>query len=91
VTLHVRWPAKTSGAFGFGCTFLWSFLLCKQKKGQAVYIKTKKRKELKKFFIGLNEKRNIHPASCGTTDNRGLPSSFFHVAVVDEQNRGLKK
>jgi hypothetical protein len=58
MTLHVRWPAKTSGAFGFGCTFLWSFLLCKQKKGQAVYISegvlwTRQRKErkLKKIFI----------------------------------------
>ena len=47
MTLHVRWPAKNSGAFVFGCTFLWSFLLCKQKKGQAACIKTKKRKELK--------------------------------------------
>jgi hypothetical protein len=45
MTLHVRWPAKTSGAFGFGCTFLWSFLLCKQKKGQAVCIKPKKGKK----------------------------------------------
>jgi len=42
MTVHVRWPAKNSGAFVFGCTFLWSFLLCKQKKGQAVHIKTKK-------------------------------------------------
>jgi hypothetical protein len=50
MTVHVRWPAKTSGAFGFGCTFLWSFLLCKQKKGQAVCIKTKKRKELKNIL-----------------------------------------
>jgi hypothetical protein len=28
----VRWPAKTSGAFGFGCPFLCFFLLSKQKK-----------------------------------------------------------
>jgi len=51
MTVHVRWPAKNSGAFVFGCTFLWSFLLCKQKKGQAVCIKTKKRKELKKKIL----------------------------------------
>jgi hypothetical protein len=55
--------------------------LCKQKKGQAVYIKTKKRKELKKFFIGLNEKRN-------TTDNRGLPSSFIDVVIASGQDPG---
>ena len=53
MTVHVRWPAKNSGAFVFGCTFLWSFLLCKQKKGQTVYIKTKKRKELKKILYWL--------------------------------------
>ena len=86
----MRWPAKNSGAFVFGCTFLWSFLLCKQKKGQAVCIKTKKRKERnqKVFFIGLNEKKNIYPASCGTTDNRGLPSSFIHVAIAAGQDPG---
>ena len=75
MTVHVRWPAKNSGAFVFGCTFLWSFLLCKQKKGQAVYIKTKKRKELKNILYWFEEKRN-------TTDNRGLPSSFIHVAIA---------
>jgi len=32
MTAHVRWPAKTSGAFGFGCPFLCFFLLGKQKK-----------------------------------------------------------
>ena len=30
--LHVRWPAKSSGAFAFGCPFLCFFLLGKQKK-----------------------------------------------------------
>ena len=62
MTLHVRWPAKTSGAFGFACTFLWSFLLCKQKKGQAVCIKTKKRKEPKNILYWFEERKN-------TTDN----------------------
>jgi hypothetical protein len=64
MTLHVRWPAKNSGAFVFGCTFLWSFLLCKQKKGQAVCIKTKKRKELKNILYWFEERRN-------TTNNGG--------------------
>jgi len=32
MTIHVRWPAKTSGAFGLGCPFLCYFLLGKQKK-----------------------------------------------------------
>jgi len=31
-TAHVRWPAKNSGAFVFGCPFLCFFLLGKQKK-----------------------------------------------------------
>jgi len=31
-TAHVRWPAKNSGAFVFGCLFLCFFLLGKQKK-----------------------------------------------------------
>ena len=60
MTLHMRWSAKTSGAFGFGCTFLWSFLLCKQKKGQAVCIKTKKRKELKNILYCFEERRNTN-------------------------------
>jgi len=30
-----RWPAKTSGAFGFGC-FSFFFLLGKQKKERSV-------------------------------------------------------
>jgi len=30
--VHVRWPAKNSGAFVFGCPFLCFFLLGKQKK-----------------------------------------------------------
>ena len=80
MTVHVRWPAKNSGAFVFGCTFLWSFLLCKQKKGQAVCIKTKK-KELKKNLYWLEERRN-------TTDNGGLPSSFIHVAIAAGQDPG---
>jgi hypothetical protein len=32
MTVHVRWPAKNSGAFVFGCPFLCFFLLGKQKK-----------------------------------------------------------
>jgi len=32
ITVHVRWPAKNSGAFVFGCPFLCFFLLGKQKK-----------------------------------------------------------
>jgi hypothetical protein len=31
-SVHVRWPAKNSGAFVFGCLFLCFFLLGKQKK-----------------------------------------------------------
>ena len=31
-SVHVRWPAKNSGAFVFGCPFLCFFLLGKQKK-----------------------------------------------------------
>jgi len=30
--VHVRWLAKNSGAFVFGCPFLCFFLLGKQKK-----------------------------------------------------------
>jgi hypothetical protein len=40
--VHVRWPAKNSGAFVFGCTFLWYFLLCKQKKVRVNCIKAKR-------------------------------------------------
>jgi hypothetical protein len=32
MTVRVRWPAKNSGAFVFGCPFLCFFLLGKQKK-----------------------------------------------------------
>ena len=36
MTAHVRWPAKNSGAFVFGCPFLCFFLLGKQKKEKEI-------------------------------------------------------
>ena len=42
MNVRVRWPAKNSGAFVFGCTFLWYFLLLAQKKVRVNCIKAKR-------------------------------------------------
>jgi len=96
MTVHVRWPAKNSGAFVFGCTFLWSFLLCKQKKGQAACIKTKKRKELKNILYRfeergmkkegtLQQRRNIYSPNSFLTTSAAKSTSFSVLKIWQEK------
>ena len=79
--LHVRRPGKSSGAFAFVCSFLWLFLLSKQKKEDKHFPKQKEH-ETKK----LSEKirRKPHP----DLPLRGRPPSpqallikMFHRSV----------
>ena len=61
MTVHVRWPAKTSGAFGFGLNFLCYFLCFKTKKvKRTVASRQKEWKSLKiniMFFLLLVQKK----------------------------------
>jgi len=47
----VRGPAKSSGAFGFGCLFLCFFLLGKQKKEEKAFAKAKGIKNTRRLLL----------------------------------------
>jgi len=72
--------SRTCGIFG--CTFLWSFLLCKQKKGHAVYIKTKKRKELKNILYWIEEEGTLPITE---KKNQIILPYLFPNAVIHQQ------